>query len=143
MANSEIDTLNSFLRGELSAVETYQQASKHVTSDIAKSTVNQCLRDHEGRVAALRERIEKLGGTPAEGSGLWGVFAKALQGAADLLGEKAAIAALEEGEDHGLADYNRGVNTLHGEARTFTNMVLLPNQKQTHQQLSKLKHSLQ
>jgi demethoxyubiquinone hydroxylase (CLK1/Coq7/Cat5 family) len=142
MANTnDVDTLNSFLRGELSAVETYRQASKHLKSDIAKTEVKECLEDHEARVVALRERIQNLGGNPSEGSGVWGAFAKTVQGAADVLGEKAAIAALEEGEDHGIADYDRDVKKLHGEARTFALQQLVPAQKRTHKKLSNLKHN--
>ena len=54
----------------------------------------------------LRDAIVACGGTPAEGSGAWGTFAKVVEGGAKVFGEKAAVAALEEGEDHGLADYN-------------------------------------
>ncbi|RYZ41745.1 MAG: DUF2383 domain-containing protein [Myxococcaceae bacterium] len=139
MANTDIDTLNSFLRGELSAVETYRQASKHIKSPVALTEVEACLKDHEARVEAIKERISKLGGQPAESSGLWGTFAKAVQGGADLLGEKIAINALEEGEDHGLADYNRDIDKLHGAERTFARSTLLPAQKQTHGKLSHLK----
>ncbi|MBN9683680.1 PA2169 family four-helix-bundle protein [Corallococcus interemptor] len=141
MANAaaELETLNSFLRGEISAVETYRLASKHIETEVAKTEVEACLHDHEKRVEALKERIEKLGGKPAEGSGPWGVFAKVVQAGADLLGEKRAIDALEEGEDHGLKDYNRDVDKLHGEARTFVRQQLLPSQKQTHARLSALK----
>lgn len=141
MAHSDIDALNSFLRGELSAVETYRQASKHIQSDLARTEVDACLQDHESRVAAIQERIQSLGGQPAESSGLWGTFAKMVQGGADLLGDKAAIDALEQGEDHGLADYNRDVKKLHGSARTFALQQLLPSQKHTHARISRLKHN--
>ncbi|SET00964.1 DUF2383 domain-containing protein [Stigmatella erecta] len=141
MANTDIDALNSFLRGELSAVETYRQASKHIKSDLARTELDACRQDHEARVAAIKERIQSLGGQPADSSGLWGTFAKVVQGGADLLGEKAAIDALEQGEDHGLADYNRDMDKLHGAARTFARQQLLPAQKHTHARISRLKHN--
>jgi demethoxyubiquinone hydroxylase (CLK1/Coq7/Cat5 family) len=140
--DKSVDALNSFLRGEISAVETYRQAIGHVTDERTRALLEECQRDHEHRVEAIRERIEKLGGLPAEGSGPWGVFAKVVQGGADLLGEKAAIQALEEGEDHGLADYQRDVEQVHGEARRFVRMELLPAQKRTHERLSRLKRTL-
>ncbi|MBN1207863.1 MAG: DUF2383 domain-containing protein [Myxococcaceae bacterium] len=140
--DKSVDTLNSFLRGEISAVETYRQAIGHVTDARARTLLEECRRDHEHRVEAIRERIEKLGGMPVESSGPWGVFSKLIQGGADLLGEKAAIHALEEGEDHGLADYQRDAEQVHGEARRFVRMELLPAQKRTHQRLSQLKRTL-
>lgn len=140
--DKSVDTLNSFLRGEISAVETYRQAIGHVTDERTRSLLEDCQKDHEQRVAAIRERVEKLGGKPAEGSGPWGVFAKLVQAGADTLGEKTAIQALEEGEDHGLADYQRDMDQLHGEARRFARMELLPAQKRTHERLSRLKRTL-
>jgi uncharacterized protein (TIGR02284 family) len=143
MANTtDVETLNSFLRGEISAVETYRQAIGHVSDERIRSQLEDCLHDHEHRVEAIRERVEKLGGTPAGGSGVWGTFARLVQGGADLLGEKTAIQALEEGEDHGLADYQRDVDKTHGEARRFVRMELLPAQKRTHERLSRLKKTL-
>jgi uncharacterized protein (TIGR02284 family) len=138
----DVDTLNSFLRGEISAVETYRQALGHVSDDRLRGTLEECQHDHEHRVEELRERIRKLGGEPASNSGLWGTFAKLMQGGADLLGEKAAIQALEEGEDHGLHDYQRDADQVHGEARRFVKMELLPAQKRTHERLSRLKRTL-
>ncbi|MBJ6763020.1 DUF2383 domain-containing protein [Myxococcaceae bacterium JPH2] len=142
MAHSDVDTLNSFLRGELSAVETYRHALGHVKADLARTELDGCLHDHEHRVEMLRERITRLGGSPAEGSGMWGTFAELVQQGADMLGEKSAIQALEHDEDHGLADYQRDVDKLHGEARRFVKMELLPAQKRTHERLSKLKRTL-
>jgi uncharacterized protein (TIGR02284 family) len=143
MANTtDVETLNSFLRGEISAVETYRQAIGHVSDEKIRSQLEDCLHDHEHRVESIRERVEKLGGKPVEGSGLWGTFAKLVQAGADVLGEKTAIQALEEGEDHGLADYQRDVDKTHGEARRFVRMELLPAQKRTHERLSRLKKTL-
>ncbi len=143
MANTtDVETLNSFLRGEISAVETYRQAIGHVADEKIRSQLEDCLHDHEHRVESIRERVEKLGGKPAEGSGLWGTFAKLVQAGADVLGEKTAIQALEEGEDHGLADYQRDMDKTHGEARRFVRMELLPAQKRTHERLSRLKKTI-
>jgi uncharacterized protein (TIGR02284 family) len=142
MANTDLETLNSFLRGEISAVETYRQAIGHVSDTRFRTELEDCLQDHEQRVASLRERVTKLGGQPAEGSGVWGAFAKLVQAGADVLGEKTAIQALEQGEDHGLADYERDLDKTHGEARRFVRMELLPAQKRTHGRMSRLKKTL-
>jgi uncharacterized protein (TIGR02284 family) len=142
MAHTDVETLNSFLRGEISAVETYRKAIDHVHDDRVRSALEDCWHDHERRVESLRERIEKLGGKPVEGSGLWGTFASLVQTGADTLGEKAAVQALEEGEDHGLNDYQRDLAQVHGEARRFVRMELLPAQKRTHERLSRLKRTL-
>jgi uncharacterized protein (TIGR02284 family) len=141
-AGKDVETLNSFLRGEISAVETYRQALGRVSDERLRGALEECQHDHEHRVEELRERIRRLGGEPVEGSGVWGTFAKIVQGGADLLGDKAAIQALEEGEDHGLHDYQRDVDQVHGEARRFVKLELLPAQKRTHERLSRLKRTL-
>lgn len=136
-----IDQLNSFLRGELSACETYRQALDKLVDQPFRTEVEQCLRSHEVRVAELRSRIVLLGGKPAEGSGVWGAFARAVEGGAKVFGVKAAIAALEEGEDHGLKDYKRDLEDLDLESRTLV-MRMLAEQEKTHAVLSRLKHSI-
>lgn len=138
----ELQTLNSFLRGEISAVETYKQALDHVKDARLRSELEELERDHEQRVEAIKEHIARLGGRPADSSGIWGTFAQAVQAGADAFGEKAAIHALEQGEDHGLADYKRDADQLHGELRRFARMQLLPAQQRTHDRLSKLKKTL-
>src|SRR5687767_14489953 len=99
------DTLNSFLRGELSAVETYRQAMEKVTDASLRPQLEQNSQSHQDRAAKLRNRIAQLGGKPADSSGTWGGFAKLVEGSAKAFGVKAALAALEEGEDHGLRMY--------------------------------------
>jgi demethoxyubiquinone hydroxylase (CLK1/Coq7/Cat5 family) len=143
MATTNIDTLNSLLRGEISAVETYDQAIARLTDDaIVAQRLQECRRSHEQRVALLREEVARAGGDPAHGSGAWGGFAKLVEGGAKLFGKKAAIAALEEGEDHGLRQYRHDLPKLDPETRRELEPQLLREQEQTHHALSELKHAL-
>jgi uncharacterized protein (TIGR02284 family) len=137
-----IDVLNSFLRGEISAVETYRQALEKVDKPTIRTQLEECMRSHEMRVEVLTRRVAALGGSPEAKSGVWGVFAKLVQGGADVLGEKAAVAALEEGEDHGRDDYKRDVGKLDGESRRIIESQVLPEQERTHRTLSTIKHTL-
>jgi hypothetical protein len=137
-----VDKLNSFLRGELSAVETYRQALDKLGNKPEASTLNDCMRSHERRAQLLSQEIRRRGGEPAQSSGAWGTFAKLVEGSAKAFGEKAAIAALEEGEDHGRDDYKRDAKDLEPDAQTFVNQQLFPEQLRTHQAMSTLKSSL-
>jgi demethoxyubiquinone hydroxylase (CLK1/Coq7/Cat5 family) len=125
-----IGTLNSFLRGEISAVETYRQA------------LEECEQDHQQRINLLRLRITELGGEPTEGSGVWGAWAKVVQGGGNLLGEKKALDTLEAGEDHGLDDYRRDLDALDGETRAWIEANILPKAERTHGAMSLLKRTL-
>jgi demethoxyubiquinone hydroxylase (CLK1/Coq7/Cat5 family) len=136
-----VDKLNSFLRGEISAVETYRQAIDKLAGDRRRPILEQCQRSHEYRVQMLRQEIRRRGGTPAESSGTWGAFAKLIEGGAKLFGERAAISALEEGEDHGRDDYKRDLKDLDSDGRGFVEQNLIPEQMRTHQALSALKHA--
>ena len=114
--NQSVDKLNEFLRGEISAVETYRQALEKITESSTRVQLEQCRRSHEERVALLRRSITEVGGKPAASSGPWGSFAKLAEGGAKLFGEKSAIAALEEGEDRGLKLYTQDVDKLDAQA---------------------------
>jgi len=139
---SDVDQLNSFLRGEISAVETYRQAIEKLSSSPNVMTLRECLRSHEQRVTTLTQEVRRLGGEPATSSGVWGAFAKVVEGGAKVFGEKAAIAALEEGEDHGRDDYRKDVDKLSATARQFIQSQVVTEQERTHRSLSTLKHSL-
>lgn len=136
----DIDHLNSFLRGELSAVETYDQALEKLSSEpTLAAPLRSCRGSHQRRVELLRTEIQRLGGTPADGSGAWGGFAKLVEGGAKMFGKKAALAALEEGEDHGRDDYQRELDELSPTTRSFVQTQLVPEQRRTHDALASLK----
>jgi hypothetical protein len=136
-----IDTLNKFLRGELAAVETYNQALERLKTSSFSADLAECRRSHEERVELLRQQVVRMGGTPTDGSGAWVTFAKLVEGGAKLFGEKAALAALEEGEDHGVKLYREDVQKLDATTRDLIERVLAPAQSRTHQVMSTLKHS--
>src|SRR5437879_6012987 len=96
------DSLNSLLRGELSATETYQQAMAKMGNDRGVIDLRELHADHREAANALREHIHQHGGKPEQGSGVWGAFAKAVEGSAKLFGNAAALKALKEGEKLGL-----------------------------------------
>lgn len=137
-----VDVLNSFLRGEISAVETYRQALEKVERPQLASELQNCLQSHQRRVTLLSDQIRNLGGTPTTSSGVWGAFAKVVEGGAKAFGEKAAVAALEEGEDHGRNDYRDDIDKLDAATRQVIQDQVLPEQRRTHDTLSALKKTL-
>jgi hypothetical protein len=140
---SSIDQLNHFLRGEISAVETYRMAlDKLEPTSTARGDVEACLQSHQARVTLLRDAILTAGGTPADSSGPWGVLAKAVEGSARVLGDKVAIAALEEGEDHGVKDYRSDMAQFDAQTQSLILSELQPAQQQTHARMSALKKRL-
>ncbi|MCR9163772.1 MAG: DUF2383 domain-containing protein [Nannocystaceae bacterium] len=138
---NDIDQLNSLLRGELSAVETYEQCIEKMDDDLMKRQLTSLQASHVTRATKLKSRIRAMGGEPDSDSGAWGAFAKLVEGGAKIFGKKAALSALEEGEDHGKKDY-ADVEDLTPEVRHFVQTVLVPEQQRTHDSLKTLKEQV-
>ncbi len=127
----DVTQLNSFLRGELSAVLTYEQCLETIEDEFVAAQLEVLQDSHSRRASLLRNRIKNLGGEPAEDAGVWGELTRALEGGAAMFGAKAALRILQEGEDHGLLDYRRDVNKLSPLQRTFVQVEVLPEQFRT------------
>lgn len=137
-----IDQLNSFLRGELSAAETYRLALEHLEQSEFRPTLVQCSRSHEERARLLTDAILSRGGEPAKSSGVWGSLVRVLERGAAAISESAAIAVLEEGEDHGRDDYMRDLDQIDSGARQLVEFAILPEQRRTHETVRAVKRSL-
>ena len=122
------ETLNSLLRGELSAVETYAEALAKVGSEPGAFDLRRIEAEHREAVNVLRQHILYRGGKPSISSGAWGAFAGAVTGAAKLLGNTVALKALKEGEEHGIVSYEGALKdeNLDPECRTLVASTLLP-----------------
>lgn len=100
-----IDACNKLLRGELSAVETYNQAIEKFSGSGESNILVELRGEHEHSVRELSAHVSAMGGTPDSDSGPWGTFAEAVEGSAKMFGESAALIALIEGEKHGIDEY--------------------------------------
>ena len=123
-----IDVCNSLLRGELSAIETYDQALEKFENDTERSALRSIQSDHQNSAARLRDHLIDMGAEPATDSGAWGTFAKAVEGTAKLLGESPALAALQQGEEHGIDEYEEALRNegVMAEIKTVIRQQLLP-----------------
>jgi hypothetical protein len=137
-----ISQLNSFLRGELSAVETYRLALERLEQSEFRPSLVQCTRSHEERARLLTEAVLGRGGDPADSSGAWGSLVRMIERSAASISESAAIAVLEEGEDHGRDDYLRDLDNLEPSARQLVEFAILPEQRRTHDTIKAVKRSL-
>ena len=126
--------LNSFLRGEISAAETYRMAIDKAgdsQNNAANVGLLREIQEEHGRAAqAIRDRIRELGGEPSDSSGAWGAWAKLVEGTAALFGGDAgSLKALKEGEEHGLKDYNEGVDDIDATSAELVQNQLIPAQQ--------------
>jgi uncharacterized protein (TIGR02284 family) len=130
-----IETLNKFLKDELSATETYQQALDKLGDETGPSESEDLVpiyEAHKDAVSSLQSLISRLGGTPCEDSGTWGTWAKIVQGGANMLGKKTALKALQGGEKSGAKDYEEALQDteLSSDIRSFIETTLLPAQQE-------------
>lgn len=104
-----IEVCNRLLRGELSAIETYNKAIEKFTRETASGELARIRDEHARTVGKLRTNIFDMGGEPSTDSGAWGVFATSVQGAANLFGVDSALSALLRGEEHGREEYEEAL----------------------------------
>jgi uncharacterized protein (TIGR02284 family) len=125
--------LNSLLRGEISAAETYAQGiDKIADSDKAGANaglLRQIQEDHGRTAQMLRERVRSLGGEASDSSGAWGAWAKTVQGTMNLFGDKSALKSLKEGEEHGLKDYQEALDDVDPESAHLIRGQFIPQQQ--------------
>jgi uncharacterized protein (TIGR02284 family) len=119
--------LNSLLRGEISAAETYDLAiGKFEGRDVA-TELRRIRDEHHAAMSMLRDRVQASGNEPADNSGAWGSLASAVTGAAMAFGSKPVISTLRQGEEHGISAYQKAINSdVSQGSRRLIEMELLP-----------------
>ncbi|MBA2690022.1 MAG: DUF2383 domain-containing protein [Burkholderiales bacterium] len=126
--------LNSFLRGEISAAETYRMAIEKAADSPNPTApdvglLREIQAEHGRAAQALRDRIRELGGEASDSSGAWGAWAKFTAGFANLFGDTSTLKALKEGEEHGMKDYEEGLDELDMTSAELVENQLIPAQQ--------------
>lgn len=126
------DKLDEVIRGEKSAIETYDQILEKFKSDIKGQSLADLKNDHVQAVSTLQTRLAIEGERPSESSGPWGGVAKTIMGTAKLFGNASALKALKEGEEHGLKEYKEllACDDLPSDVADIVRDNLLPKQSQ-------------
>ncbi|GEP43692.1 DUF2383 domain-containing protein [Brevifollis gellanilyticus] len=124
-----IDICNELLRGEVSAVETYTQAIEAFDDNRVDLELERIRGNHQQNVYELQKLAAELGAEPSTGSGVWGGFVQALEGAATLFGESPALRILQAGESHGISQYENALanEDVTPEFKTLIRKTLLPH----------------
>jgi len=128
---TSVEQLNSLLRGEISAVETYRMAVDKAEGDRVTeiASLREIEREHGEHAQKLRAEIRRLGGEADDSSGAWGAWAKTVQGVSSLFGDTSALKALKEGEEHGLKDYEEAAKDVDEASRALFMTRMIPSQE--------------
>ena len=140
---NNIRIIDSLLKDELAATETYRQVFSKLREDASLGETESLMplyENHQAAVASLQTQIRQLGGTPAESSGAWGTWASIIEAGANLLGKSTALEALQTGEKSGEGGYEKALKNqeLPAEFLTLIETTLLPAQKSHVQTLDRL-----
>jgi hypothetical protein len=103
-----IRVCNRLLKGELSAVETYDLALEKFDRETEQPVLRAIRADHQLNAERLRDQLADLGAHPTAGPEA-GAFALAVAETTSLLGEFPTLAALEEGEEQGIDEYEQAL----------------------------------
>lgn len=125
------EKINKILRGELSAVEAYDQVLESFDEEPEISLLKHFRTEHEDSVRLLREMVQHEGVEPSDDSGVWGTVVSAIIATGKLFGNHAALVALKEGEERGLEDYEALLDEeeLGSEDRDVIKNKLIPRQE--------------
>ncbi|MBC97013.1 MAG: hypothetical protein CME63_04650 [Halobacteriovoraceae bacterium] len=103
--STKSDKIKEIIKGERAAVETYGQVFEKYGADSQIDKLRYFSKDHKEAVMELNNIARQNNIEIPESSGAWGSWSKLVTGTAKMLGEKSALKALKEGEEHGLKEY--------------------------------------
>ena len=134
----QAECTNNLIRREISAIETYDQIIEKFRGKALESSLREMREDHLKAWTILQQHVATAQ-QPA-GSGAWGAWAKFTAGAAKMFGDKAALKALKEGEEHGVKDYEDAIRD-HGIDDTLREAIessFIPQQRKHIASLSRM-----
>jgi uncharacterized protein (TIGR02284 family) len=141
---NSVEKLNSLLRGEISAAETYRMAIDKVAEDASANAglLREIQMEHGRAAQGIRDRIREMGGKAADSSGAWGVWAKTVQETMNLFGDAASMKSLKEGEEHGLKEYQTAIPELDASSAQLIANQYIPAQQRHIDLLDQLINSI-
>jgi hypothetical protein len=137
---SDGDYLNSLLGSQIAAVETYDLAMVKVEDPRLLADLQTIREEHVQAEILLREKILQLGGEPVEASEPWGACAAAISGNANAMGPATALAALLQGEEHAINEFEDTLKHEHMDSgcKNLIRAVLLPTSRKHIAELNRL-----
>jgi hypothetical protein len=107
MLNTEtMENLRSQYRGELAAIETYEQALKKYVEQPEEPALQRMLVEHRDASRRLGEAIMDHGEPLPRGSGVWGTLTTTVEKVATMVNDKIPLEILQRGETMGVEGYD-------------------------------------
>lgn len=109
LSNEDIDKV---LRGEYSAVQSYKQVIDKIEEEPELQELEKFKIHHDLAVEFWKSEARVEGKIPEATSGVWGKAVEAFVGTSKILGNTTALAALKNGEKHGLETYTEMLDSV-------------------------------
>ncbi len=109
MNEDKSNYINKVLRGEISAVEAYEQVIPTFKNKADRLRLTEIRDEHDRIVERLKVLVEHSRFAAEESSGSWGTIVTTIIGAANLVSNTISLVTLMEGEEHGLRLYKEAL----------------------------------
>lgn len=124
MNQQHIDTLNELLKGELMAMEIYQETEDMQGDEQVMGMLQQFAEDHQEHARLLAERIRELGGSPVTGTGMAGTMAGMSSKINALRGPSHLLKQVYDGEDKGVHAYEDRIDELDPQSQKLVSEIM-------------------
>lgn len=132
-SNEEATQLDDLVRGEISALKAYDQLLTDTKDEKQKAKLQMIRKDHEKALSKLSKYVagKKDILEDTEDAGAWGGFAKTWVKGGQLMGNKTALNALKQGEEHGIKEYKEALedDSISPELKQMIKTEMLPSQE--------------
>lgn len=131
MKNNVIKELNTFLEGNFMAIHAYEKYIQQIKDEHLKAVLQKIQQQHKEHAMLIAERIQNLGGIPADDAGMMGMVAKLIN---SIKGSTSGSAHILQdalvGEQRGIEKSKELLNgDLDPESRTLVKQILDTDQK--------------
>lgn len=133
--NADTGAVNSLLRCELSAVDTYDQAMRSFEDQHVLADLQTIREDHSRAVQLLQGQASRVGEQQVESPGPWSAFT-----ATSEMSKTLGLAALKQGEQHAINEYEESLRNegVKPECKKLIREELLPSDKAHVEKLDRL-----
>lgn len=130
-ANSS-SQLDDLIRGEMAAVRTYDAALEKMKDSKEMEKLKMIRADHVSAVEKLKSYATGDVKEDTKSSGVWGAFTTAYTAGAKLMGNEAALKVLNQGEEHGIKEYQEALedDNIKPELKQTIRTQFLPKQQE-------------
>ncbi len=137
---TDIDALNSLLRCQMAAVESYDLAINKYEDPHILTDLQSIREEHLQAEILLREKVLQMGGEPVETSEPWGTCSAAVIGTDKATGPATALAALKQGEEHSINEFEDSLNSerVSADCKQLVRANLLPISRKHVAELNRL-----